>query len=233
MILTTRLSIFAMLVVFSVALPKVHAELIQLDSGETIQGEVLKITRTHLQLRHEIFGEIEIPRDRVHSIILGDPKTGKIIKPDGSDAKPETPAEVIDRLANKDFGPQAIERLEKGAKRQPIPEDAVEQLRREGVDPQLTDRLHLMLPGFGTPEVQSYFNGRVQGLMNGSITLQNIRDDAINARNQLHEIMEDLGPDAAALQGYYSILDNFIEKTAPPDPRPKPQYPSPAPDPKH
>lgn len=195
--------------------PTLRGEVIQLNSGETIHGELIEVNSKHLKIRHEIFGEIEVPRNKVLAIVLSDTKDGKVVKPDGSDAEPETPKQVIDRLTNKDFGPQALKRLERGAKRQATPQDAVDQLRREGVDPRLKDQLHMMLPGFGAPEVQGYFNGSVEGLMNGSITLQDIRKDAINARDQLHEIMEDLGPDAAALQGYFSILDNFIDKTAP------------------
>jgi hypothetical protein len=192
-----------------------HAEVIQLNSGETIHGKLLSVNDKTLKIRHEIFGDMEIPRDKVLAIVLGQLSDGKLVKPDGTDAEPETPKQVIDRLVNKEFGPKTVEQLEQGAKRQSTPQDAVDQLRREGVDPRLTDQLHLMLPGFGAPEVQDYFNGKVSGLMDGSVTLQDIRKDAINARDQLNEIMEDLGPDAAALQGYFSILDNFIKKTAP------------------
>lgn len=205
----------------------VGADVIQLDNGDTIHGRLIQVTEKQLKLHHEILGEVDIPRARVHAIVLGDPKTGKVVKPDGTEPEQETPKDVIDRLVNKDFDPKAVEKMQKGAKRQPTPEDVVEQLRREGVDPALKDRLHLMLPGFGAPEVQDYFNGSVQGLMNGSITIQNIRDDAIDARDQLHALMEDLGPDAAALKGYYGILDNFIKKTAPKEPREKQQSPSP------
>ncbi len=187
------------------------------------QADLLEVTEKTLRIRHELFGEVDIPRSKVLAIVMGDPKSpeAKRVNPDGSEAEQETPKEIIDRLVNKDFGPNAIKELEKGKKRQPTPEDAVEQLKREGIPNDLQRSLHLMLPGFGAPEVQGYFNDRVDGLMSGSITIQDIRKDAIGARDQLREIMDDLGQDGAALQGYYSILDNFIEKTKPQTPQQK------------
>ncbi len=201
----------------------VRAEIIELENGDIIQAELLQVTEKTLRIRHEIFGEVDIPRARVHAIVMRDPKSGntKKLKPDGSEAEQETPKQIIDRLVNKDFGPRSIKELEQGAKRQMTPRDAVEQLRREGVDPELKRSLHMMLPGFGTPEVQGYFNNRVDGLMKGSLSIQDIRKDAIGARDQLREIMDDLGQDGAALQGYFSILNNFIEKTRPEDEQPK------------
>jgi hypothetical protein len=198
------------------------AEVIQLDNGDVIHGELIQINLKTVKLRHEIMGELEIPRERVRAIVMGHPTKGVRIKPDGTEAEQETPKEIIDRLVNKEFGPDTVKQLEVGAERQTTPADAVKQLRREGVDPQLRESLQMMLPGFGTPEVQGYFNSRVAGLKDGSITIQNIRDDAIDARDQLREVMDDLGVDGAALQGYYSILDNFIERTAPPKPAAKP-----------
>lgn len=194
-----------------------HAETIELKNGDIIQADLLQVTEKTLRIRHEIFGEVDIPRAQVNAIVMGDRTSpeAKKMKPDGTKKKQETPKEIIDRLVNKDFGPQSVKKLEQGAKRQSTPEDAVEQLRREGIDPNIERSLHMLLPGFGAPEVQGYFNERVDGLMSGSITIQDIRKDAVGARDQLRELMDDLGQDGAALQGYYSILDNFIQKTKP------------------
>ncbi len=219
-----RFSLFAsaaLLAVMFLGARTSPADVIELSNGDTIHARVLQITEQSLKIRHEIFGEVDIPRDRVRGIVLGKVKNSDAARPgtptgkEQKEEKQETPKEIIDRLVNKDFGPQAVAKLAEGAPRQSTPEDVVEQLRVEGVDPKLRSSLHLMLPGFGTPEVQNYFNGRVEGLMDGSITIQDIRNDAIDARDQLKEIMDDLGADGSALQGYYSILDNFIQKTTP------------------
>ena len=57
---------------------------------------------------------------------------------------------------------------------------------------------------------------RVGGLMSGRISIDDIRDDAIDARDQIRDLEKDLGPQASrALEGYLSILDGFIQETAP------------------
>lgn len=145
---------------------------------------------------------------------------------DGQKEKQETPAEIIRRLAAPDFGPQAVAELDQAFGRRPAgpnppaeqtPEDVVRQLRAEGLDPALMNELQLRLPGFASPEVQGYFHDRVGGLISGKISLQDIRDDAIDARDQLLDLKKDLGPDAAALDGYLGILEGFIRVTAPGD----------------
>ena len=57
---------------------------------------------------------------------------------------------------------------------------------------------------------------RVGGLMLGRISIDDIRNDAIDARDQIRDLEKDLGPQASrALEGYLSILDGFIQETAP------------------
>jgi hypothetical protein len=77
------------------------------------------------------------------------------------------------------------------------------------------NELRLRLPGFASPEVKSYFDDRVGGLISGAVSLEDIRQDAIGARDQLIDLKKDLGPDAAALDGYLGILEGFIRATAP------------------
>jgi len=217
----------ALLILFTVSVIPARADWLHLSSGDAIKGKLIEMSPQQVKFRHEVLGEITIPRDRVHAIVLGEFQGGERIMADGSKAEPETPQEVIDRLVNPEFDAKAVQKLERGAKRQSTPQDAVEQLRREGIDPQLTDQLHLMLPGFGSPKVQDHFQSRVQGLMDGSITINDIRNEAIDARDQLQVLMDDLGPSGAALQGYFGILDNFIKKTEPkktnPSKNPAPQ----------
>ena len=208
-----------------------QADTIQLSGGDTIKAKIIEVTADSLKIRHDVFGEVEIPRSRVRAMVF-DPvaspedqdqmkgiskRTGSKSrkKKTGDSEKQETPKEIIDRLVNPDFDRGAVEEMAEGEKRHQTPEDAVEELRRLGVSEAMKKNLQLSLPGFTTPEVQGYFNDRVQGLMNGSIQIGDIRNDAIDAREQLKGIMGELGPDAAALQGYFSILDHFIKETAP------------------
>ena len=216
MLLFRFVTLVALLLIF--CLPSAEADRLQLANGDEIQGELLELSNGNVKFRHEILGEFTIPRSEVHAIELGQERGGDRILADGTEAGPETPEEVIDRLINPELDADAVKKLEKGAKRQATPQDAVKQLRREGVDAKTMNQLHGLLPGFGSPEVQDIFRDRVQGLMSGSLTINDIRNEAIDARGQLKELMDDLGPSGAALNGYYGILDGFIKKTDPSKP---------------
>lgn len=188
---------------------------LQLANGDEIEGELLEMSGDTVKFRHAILGTFTVPRHQIHAIELGKQRGAERIMADGTPAPAETPEEVIDRLVNPDVNPAAIKQLEKGRKRHSTPQGAIEQLRREGVDAKMMGQLHAMLPGFGSPEVQKHFQDRVTGLMSGSLTINDIRNEAIDARDQLKELMDDLGAGGEALGGYYGILDGFIKKTDP------------------
>jgi hypothetical protein len=196
-----------------------HADRLQLANGDEIEGELLEVSGERVKFRHSILGTFTVPRQHIHAIELGKQRGGERIMADGSQAPPETPKEVIDRLINPDVKRQTVKTLERGHKRHATPQAAVEQLRQQGVDAKMMGQLHAMLPGFGSPEVQKHFQDRVNGLMSGSLSINDIRDEAIQVRDQLKELMDELGSDGQALGGYYGILDGFIQKTDPNAPR--------------
>lgn len=203
---------------------RLPADTIQLENGDTLHGKVLSVTDKDVAFQSDIHGKMTFERKRVAAIVLGDPRpvAGKPNpQPDkGADGpikKGESPADVIRRLAPKDFGPKTLSELDKNAPVLPNPEDdVIRQLRTEGVDPALMNELKVRLPGFSSAPVQGYFNEKVNGLISGEISIQDIRNEAIEARDQLEDLKRDLGPDAAALDGYFGILDSFIKDTAPP-----------------
>ena len=209
-----RFGVVAVLLM-TLSLHESAADRLQLSNGDEINGELLEFSGDTIKFRHAILGEFSVPRKQVHAIELGEKRGGNRIMADGTEAGPETPEEVIDRLVNPEFDRAAVKKLGKGAKQHATPQDAVDQLRREGVDAKTMGQLHSLLPGFGSPEVQGVFRDRVEGLMSGSLSINDIRNEAIDVRGQLKELMDDLGPNGAALNGYYGILDGFIKKTDP------------------
>lgn len=149
----------------------VRADVVELDNGEVLRGDLIEMSAKDVKFRHEILGEITIPRDRIHAIVMPKAKLkrgGVPRKAERSpDAGPETPKEVIDRLVNKEFDAESVRRMGEKAKQHNSPQDALEQLRREGVPAGLDDQLRLALPGFGAPKVQDYYGSRVRGLIDG------------------------------------------------------------------
>jgi hypothetical protein len=209
----------------------VWGDTLELANGDTLSGKVIAMDDATVKIQNEILGEISVPRDKVAAVILGDrpvrpAQRESRLPPRGAEAEDgrpkdwwrkygETPEEIVENLAPKDFGPQRLDELQEGAERHGTPEEAVEQLRREGVPPGVKDQLQLLLPGFGTPQVQDYFDKTVDGLTTGSISLDDLRNDAIDANEQLKELQDDLGPSGKALDGYRAILENFIRRTRP------------------
>ena len=191
------------------------ADRLQLSNGDEIEGKLIETSEKEIRFRHEILGEIVLPRDRVHAIELGLKRGGKRIMADGSPAGAETPEQIVDRLVNPDVTPNSVKKLGKNQHQHRSADAAIAELRIKGVDDQTMNQLHGMLPGFGSPEVQKYFHEQVNGLMSGSLSIGDIRKDAIDARDELKELMDDLGPSGAALNGYFGILDSFIEQTDP------------------
>ncbi|MBW3599445.1 MAG: hypothetical protein KY475_19510, partial [Planctomycetes bacterium] len=191
---------------FSPAL--VSGDTLELANGDTLTGKVIAMDDNTVKIQNEILGEISIPRDKVAAVILGDrPARPPRVSPQGErgadaeDGRPEgwwrkygeTPEEIVENLAPKDFGPRRLQDLEGNGERFGTPEEAVEQLRREGVPLGLKEQLQLLLPGFGTPQVQDYFDTTVEGLATGSITLDDLREDAVEANEQLKDLQKDLG----------------------------------------
>jgi hypothetical protein len=70
------------------------------------------------------------------------------------------------------------------------------------------------------PQAQQKFNSLVSGLLDGSITVEDVQREARTAADQVRALKKELGPDASfALDGYLAILDQFL-KEAPAEPAP-------------
>ncbi len=93
------------------------------------------------------------------------------------------------------------------------PEGVVRNLRQHGVDPATMDEVKKMVPLIGVPGARSYFDSMLGGLINGRFELQDLRRDAIKARDGLRDIQKDLGPNGDALNGYLMILESFLDQT--------------------
>jgi hypothetical protein len=98
----------------------------------------------------------------------------------------------------------------------PSSDDVLKELQGGGLNPQMIGELQAKFPLLNTPEAGQYFNDTVGGLMTGKLNIQDVRKDAITARDGLLDLQKDLGPEGAALNGYLSILNKFIRETEPP-----------------
>ncbi|QDU97321.1 hypothetical protein [Lignipirellula cremea] len=199
------------------------ADTLRLANGDSVTGKVLSIDAEQVQLESDVLGKLTIPRAKIASIHFGDaPPAAAPAQAAPADLKvPKLPAITAEQKKYLE---------EQTRKTGATPADVLKQLQSGGVDPNAVDEITRNLPGFAAPEVQEYFNNTLGGLQSGQLNIGDIRKDAVKARDQIKELQEELGPEAAALNGYLGILENFIRKTeseAEPQPKAAPQSSSP------
>ncbi len=74
-----------------------------------------------------------------------------------------------------------------------------------------------------TPEASKYFDDTVKGLLGGNLSINDIRKDALRARDELKNATKGLGPDVeTAVRPYLMILEKFLGETQPPAKTEKP-----------
>jgi hypothetical protein len=157
---------------------------------------------------------LTIRRDKIAALFFGERAT----RPTAPAAAP-APA-TRPRLSDQDPARGPIDGSgDLGPKAKPKGEsidDVLRQLRVEGLNQGELKQLEDKLPLLATPEVKDYFNKTVGGLLSGDLSVSDLRNQAIKARQQLKDLEKDLGPGGAeALQGYMGILDKFISESDP------------------
>jgi hypothetical protein len=201
------------------------AETVELANGEVLRGTVISLDAKTLKFQSESLGEVSIAREKVSMILLGSDR-------------------VLSSKAAPGFAPAAaaeapsleglFKQLQKAGSEAPggkpiTPDDLLKQLQ-DSKSPEL-DEIKKNLPLFAAPEVQDYFRKQVGGLLDGSITVNDVRQEAIRARDETKAAVKELGPDAEkALAPYLGILERFIRESEPKaTPAAPPTLPVPAP----
>jgi len=178
--------------IFALAIAAVaNAETVELLNGDIVHGKVLSLDAQVLKLQSESFGELSIKRETVATIHLHD--RGLQSKQTKVPAKQPKPFNKV-----------------------PTAEEVLQQLRTEGgIGAEEMKAVQQKLPLLAMPEVKSFVGERLSGLLSGRLNIGDIRKEAIDAVDQIKDLQKDLGPQASALNGYLSILENFIQQTEP------------------
>lgn len=179
-----------------------QADTIELSNGDVVSGKVISLDGQHLVLQSELLGELKLAREKVSAIHLGDKP---VIARNAASVVPAQAAAT----------PALDPKVQKVLGSVPSSDDVLKQLQGGGVNPQMIGELQTKFPLLNTPEAGQYFNDTLGGLMTGKLNIQDVRKDAITARDGLVDLQKDLGPEGAALNGYLSILNKFIRETEP------------------
>ena len=186
-----------------------RAETVELANGEILRGTVISLDAKTLKFQSESLGEVSIAREKVSMILLG---SDRVLPPKAA------PGFVPSAAAEAPSLEGLFKQLQKAGSEAPDgkainADDLLKQLQN-GKSPEL-DELKKN-PLFAAPEVQDYFRKQVGGLLDGSITVNDVRQEAIRARDETKAAVKELGPDAEkALAPYLGILERFIRESEP------------------
>ncbi len=185
------------------------ADTVQLHNGEVLRGSVLSLDAKQVRIHSESLGDLAVDRGKIDAIYFGNRTASPTVAPSTSSTPqaaaptPKSPEEILKMLGQ---GPSGG-----------TPEGAIEELQKKGLNPGTMSELQKQFPLLLTPEVQNYFNDTLGGLASGKLDLQDLRKQAVHARDEIDKLQKELGPEASVLNPYRSILDKFIRETTPPE----------------
>ena len=183
-----------------------YADTVELANGDQLNGKVVSLGEKEVVLQSEWLGELRIAREKVATISFGARKPQAML-PASGDASTAGPKAKL----SADGHVQAPT-----LPKEPTVEDILQQLKK-GVSLADMKTLEGEFPLLQTPEVKEYFNKTVTGLMKGEISIDNLRQQALDARKQVRDLEKELGPvGVEALKPYTSILDKFIRESESP-----------------
>lgn len=173
------------------------ADTVQLANGDTLSGTVLSVNQNEVRLNSELLGEVKLPRAKVAAVFFGDRRPAlPTALPDGEVPRGTADALIEQLLRRKDARPGDNAAL--GKPGDDSPEDVV---RAKGLDAQSLKKVRRAFPLLGTPAAGGYFDRTLSGLLDGSVKVEDVRTDAVRARDMLQNLKKDLGPQGAALDG--------------------------------
>jgi hypothetical protein len=174
-----------LLVVFGCNALYVRADEIQMVNGDRYVGKVLMLSTNSLTLQNAVLGTIKVPRDKIASIRFGQTTNlaASINQLPQLQAPTNSPPAELSALASQ-----------------------------LGSSPALIQRIESQFLSGAGPEAKQKFDELLGGVMNGKISMEDLRSQAKTAAEQLRAARNELGDDAGfAVDGYLAILDHFLK----------------------
>jgi hypothetical protein len=173
-----------------------RADEVEMQNGDRYFGKVLSVSADNVVLQSEVLGKINVPRKNVANLAFGTnaiaPKAAVNLAPVSVPTNlPPIPASI--GVANTNLN------LSAALRNSSVGTNIIRQIREQ------------MLAA--SPEAAGKYDMMVNGLLNGSINLDDLKREAQADADQLRALKRDLGPDAAeSLDGYLDVLDDFLKE---------------------
>jgi hypothetical protein len=168
---------------------------VEMQNGDRYVGSVLSLSADTLVLQNEVLGTVQLPRSKVAHIRLGaGPLAGAGALPSSMSPKARLPSAASAAAGTN--SPAAFGQL--GAHT-----NLIQQVQKQ------------FLAGAG-PEANQKFDELLSGLMSGKLSMDDLRAQAQSAADQLRAMKREGGQDPGfAADTYLSILDHFLQESAP------------------
>jgi hypothetical protein len=193
---TKLLSVSSGIIFLSAAAFWLRADEVEMQNGDRYFGKVLSVSADTVALDSEVLGKIDVPRKNVASLSFGTnspaPKAASVATVSAPTNLAIAASPVVVAGTNVDLS-DALRNLGAGT-------NFVGKIR----DQMLAD----------SPGAASKYNEMVNGLLSGSMNVDDLRREAQSDADQLRALKRDLGPDAGnSLDGYLDVLDDFLKES--------------------
>jgi hypothetical protein len=212
-----RFSLVLAALALSAALP-LKADLIELTNGDHYRGKVIGMDSNNIDFVSEIQGRVHLPRNKVAQITFHE-VTARPVASTNTAPVAATPVAAAPLIL---YGPNSLYATNSPAAGAPAPagsataEEVVQQMRQQGVQPQLINQVQEQIFGKASPEASQKFEEIMNGLVSGQISVQDLRVQAQSAIKQARDAKKELGGDAGEmLDGYIGILEKFVAESDP------------------
>lgn len=163
-------------------------------NGDHYLGSVVSLSSNTLVLQSEVLGTLRLPRAAVAAIQFSQPAAtnGPAAASAAAAALSAPKLEVSVPAASLPTGPSSA-----------------------GSESKLLDQLRSQMAGAEGAEARKLFTDMAGGLMTGRLGINDIRAQAQATLDEVRKAQKELGPEAGdALDGYLSILENFLGRAA-------------------
>lgn len=169
---------------------------VDMQNGDRYLGKIVSLDGNEVVFQSEMLGKVRFPRAKISQLTLGTNTASRLSATNRSGV-------LLGATAVPNVTTNSIPELSKI-------------LRQYTGDTNLMQQIEGQLQGSAGGEARAKFNEMMGGVLTGRLSVSDIRKEAQLAATQLRALKRELGDDTGwGLDGYLSILDNFVKETAP------------------
>ncbi|MGZ4961166.1 MAG: hypothetical protein ACXWIU_13025 [Limisphaerales bacterium] len=179
-----------------------YADQVEMQNGDRYVGKVLSLDTNTLVLKNDNLGTIQLPRGKVTNVTFG--------------ANPPPTAAPVSIATNSQPAAPAVVTTNGQA-------DLSASLKALGANTNFIKQVQSQFLAAAGPEANAKFNEMVSGMMSGKMDINGLRAQAKQAAANLKQLKREVGDDTGMLDGYLSILENFLHESEPATNSPPPK----------